>query len=243
MTDDLDGEGAEFVVFAVGECLRRSNHDALTRMDAQWVKVLHVADGDAVVETVTHHFIFNFLPTLQRFLHQHLRREGEGLLCQLVQFLLIVAETGTQTSECISSADDDGIAKVGSCFPCFFNRFTGVALDGFHVNLVQFLHEEFAVFCVNDCLNGRAKHLYVIFLQNLLLIESHTAVQCSLSTKCQEDALRLFLLDDLFYKKRCHGQEINLVGNTLGSLHRGNIGIDEHRFDALFLQCFQSLAA
>ena len=34
-------------------------------MDAERIEVLHVADGDAVVVTVAHHFILDFLPAFQ----------------------------------------------------------------------------------------------------------------------------------------------------------------------------------
>ena len=185
MADNLDGEGTEFMVFAVGECLRWSDDDALTRMDAEGVEILHVADGDAVVKAVAHHLVLNLFPTLQRFFDEHLGREREGFLCQLVQFLFIVAEAGAETTQCVGSTDDDGIAKVCSCLASLFDGFASVAFDGFHVNLVQFLHEEFTVFGVDDGLNRSAKHTHVVFLKDVLLIEFHAAVEGGLSTERQ----------------------------------------------------------
>ena len=41
-------------------------------MNTHWVEVFHVADGDAVVAAVPNHFVFNFFPTAQAFLDQHL---------------------------------------------------------------------------------------------------------------------------------------------------------------------------
>jgi len=57
----------------VGEGLRRSDHDTLAGMDAERVEVLHVADRDAVVETVAHHLVLYLLPALERLLDQYLR--------------------------------------------------------------------------------------------------------------------------------------------------------------------------
>ena len=92
MTDNLDSQRTQLVVFRVGQRLRGSNHDRFAGMDAQRVEVLHVADGDAVVITVAHHLVFYLLPAFQRLLHQHLRRESKGFLGQFVKLLLVIAE-------------------------------------------------------------------------------------------------------------------------------------------------------
>ena len=92
MTDNLDGQRTQLVILAVGERLRGSNHNRLASMDAQRVEVLHVTNGDAVVETVANHLVLYLLPALQALLNQHLRREGKGFLGQLVELFLIVAE-------------------------------------------------------------------------------------------------------------------------------------------------------
>ena len=82
MAHDLDGERTQLVILAVGQSLRRSDDDTLTRMDAQRVEVLHVADRDAVVVAVAHHLVLYLLPALEALLHQHLGREREGLLAE-----------------------------------------------------------------------------------------------------------------------------------------------------------------
>ena len=211
-------------------------------MDAQGVEVLHVTNGDTVVVTVTHHLIFYLLPALQRLLHQHLGRESEGLLGQLIQFFLVVTETRAQTTQCIGSTQDDRIAQVLCSLTCLFDGLASLALDGLHANLVEFLHEELAVLRVDDGLHRRTQHLDAILLEHAALIQFHATVQCRLTTKGQQDAVRTFLLDDTLHEVRLHRQEIYLVGHTLRGLHRGNVRINQHRFDALFLQGFQGLA-
>ena len=67
-------------------------------MNAKWVEVLHITNGDTVVIFVSDNLILYLLPALQGFLYQHLWRERKGLLGQLVQLLLIVAEARTQSA-------------------------------------------------------------------------------------------------------------------------------------------------
>ena len=116
-----------------------------------------------------------------------------------------------------------------------------MALDSVDTNLIETLHEEFAVFGVDDSLNRRTEHLHVVFLQYTTLIELNTTVQGSLSAEAEQDAIRTFLLDDLLDEKWSDRQEIHTVGNAFRSLHCGDIRVDENALDAFFLQCLESL--
>ena len=210
-------------------------------MDAQRVEILHVADGDAVVIPVAHHLVFHFLPAAEALLHQHLRREGESLLYQHVQFLFVVAEAAAQPSEGVGGADYDGIAQLAGGAAGVFGTLHGLALDGLHVDFIQSFHEEFAVFRVDDGLHGGAEHLHVVLLEHACLIEGDATVQGRLSAEGQHDAVRTFLCDDLLHEVRRHGEEIDLVGHAFRGLHGGDVGIDEDGLDALFLQGFEGL--
>jgi broad-specificity NMP kinase len=64
MSDDLQSTLAQPVVLIVAQSLRRCNHNGLTCVDTHWVEILHVADSDAVVVLVPHHFVLEFFPTL-----------------------------------------------------------------------------------------------------------------------------------------------------------------------------------
>ncbi len=92
MVRDTDGEFAQLVILRIGKRLRRSNNDTLAGMDAEWVEILHIADGDTVAETVTHHLIFDFLPAFETLLDEHLGGEGKSLLSKTAEFVGIVAE-------------------------------------------------------------------------------------------------------------------------------------------------------
>ena len=238
---DADGQFAQLVKFAVGQCLRGSDDDTLARVDAEGVEVLHVADGDAVVKAVAHHFVFDFLPSLEALLHEHLWREGEGFFGQAVEFFLIVAESRTESAKGVCGAEDDGIAQFGGGAACAFDVLAGFALDGLDVDFVQAFHEEFAVFGVHDGLHGCAEHLQVIFFEDAALVEFHTAVEGGLSAEGQHDAVGVFLLDDLFNEEGGHGEEVYTVGHALGRLDGGNIGVDQNGLNAFFLESLESL--
>ena len=69
---DLDGRVAQHVVLLVAERLRGRDDDRVARVHAQGVKVLHVADGDAVVGRVAHDLVLELLPALHGALDEDL---------------------------------------------------------------------------------------------------------------------------------------------------------------------------
>ena len=56
-------------------------------------------------------------------------------------------------------------------------------LDGLDIDFIQFLHEKLAVLCIHDSLDRSTEHLDTILLQNLALIQFHTAVKRCLATE------------------------------------------------------------
>ena len=241
MTHDADGEFAEFVVLCIRQSLRGSDDDALAGVDAERVKVLHVADGDAVVKAVAHHLIFHLFPAFQTFLNQNLRREGEGFFCQTIQLFFVVAESGAETAERVGGTEDDGIAETCGSIACLLDGFASLAADGFDTDFVEFFHEEFTVFGVHDGLNGRAEHLKSVFFKHSVSEEFHAAVQRGLSAEGKHDALRFFLFNDTLDEIGGDRKEVDVVSHSFGGLHGGDVGIDEDGFDAFFLESLEGL--
>ena len=210
-------------------------------MDAERVHVLHVTDRDAVVEAVADHFVFNFFPAAEGFLHEHLRREGEGLLRHGVQLGLVLAEAGAQAAQRISRADDDRITDLAGRGAGLFESGRRMGPDGLHADLIQPLHEQFAVFRVDDGFDGGAQHLHAVPLEHAAAEQFHAAVQRRLSAEGEQDAVRPLLLDDLLHELRSHGQEIHFVRHALGSLDGSDVGVHEHGPDALLSEGLQGL--
>ena len=193
------------MVFGVGKGLRGSYDNRLSGMDAEGVEILHVADRDAVVEPVAHHFIFHLFPALEALFYKYLWREGEGFFSNSVQFFLVVAESGPQSSESISGTDDDGISEFFGGTAGILDILYGFRLDGLYVDFIKFLDKELAVFGVDDGLYGSSQYLHIVFVKSSGAEEFHTAVQCGLSAKGKHDALGAFLFDYAFYEIRCDG--------------------------------------
>src|SRR5438046_9033828 len=99
MANNADGKLPQPMVIAVRESLTRRYDNAFTRMDTKRVKVLHVADSDAIVRFVSHDLVFHFLPTIAVFFHQDLWRIGQGSLVQFLQRLFVIAHSRTQSSQ------------------------------------------------------------------------------------------------------------------------------------------------
>ena len=212
-------------------------------MYAQGIEVLHVAHGDTVIIAVAHHLILYLLPPLQALLHQHLWREGEGLLRQAVQLLLVVAEATAKSSQRVGGTQYDGIAQLTGCLTGRGDIVASLTLDGLDIYLIKPAHKQLAVLRVHDSLNGGAKHPDTIPLKHTAPVKLHTAVERRLTTKGQQDAVRTLLLDNPLHEIRLHRQEVNLVGHSLRGLHRCDVRVDQHCPDTLFLQGFQGLAA
>ena len=210
-------------------------------MDAQRVEVLHVTNGDTVVETVAHHLILYLFPSLQRLLYQYLWRERESLLSLCQQLFLIIAEARTQTTQGIGSTQNDREAQRGSSLLYLLDSRTSLALDGLNTYLVELLHKEVTVFRIDNGLNRGTQHLHTVFLEDTTLIQFYTTVEGCLATKAEQDAVGTFFLDDTFHKLCSDRLEIDLVCDTFTGLYGGNIGVDEHALHPFFFQGFQCL--
>ncbi len=231
------------MVFAVGKGLRRCDDDALAGVYAQRIEVFHVADRYTVVVTVTHNLVFYLLPTLEALLHEHLGRERKCFLCQFVELFLVVAEAGAKSAERICGTEYHGIAQFLSCGACLLDRLASFALDSLYVDFVKSLYEQLAVLGVHDSLHLCTEHTHAILLKNARLVKFNAAVQCCLSAECEQNTVGTLFLDDPLDEIRLHGKEVYLVGHALGSLHRGDVRVDENSVNSLFPKCFEGLRA
>ena len=152
-------------------------------MDSERVEVLHIADSDTVVIFITDHLILNLFPALERLLHKNLRRERESLGTKFFKLLVIVTETRTQTAKSIGSTDNQRITEFMGGTPGLLHILGRMRLYGLDIDFIKFLHEKLAVLSIHDSLDRSTEHLDTIFLQNLALIQFHTAVKRCLATE------------------------------------------------------------
>ena len=58
MPYDLDCRRPEHMIFLVTQGLTWGHDDAVTRMRAKGIKVLHITNSDTIVVSITHHLVF-----------------------------------------------------------------------------------------------------------------------------------------------------------------------------------------
>ena len=141
----------------------------------------------------------------------------------------------------IRRTDDHRISEFGGSGLGLLHALSRMGLYGLDIYLVQLLHEKLPVLRVNDGLDRGAEHTDIVFFKDSGTVQLHSAVQRSLASEREQDALRCLLLNHLLHEIRGHRQEIYLVGNAFGSLHGGNVRIDEDSLYALLLQRLQCL--
>jgi len=243
VADDPEGERPQLVILGVGQRLGRCDHDALAGVDAQRVEVLHVADGDAVVEPVPHHLVFHFLPTLERLLHQDLRRVGERPLGAGGQLRRVGAEAAPLPAQGEGGADDHREAQRAGRRRGVRHRGDRHAADGSHADLVEPPDEPLPVLGVGDGLDGRAEHPNAVPFQRPGRVEPQTAVERRLAAETEEDAVGPLPPDHRLDKERRDREEVDAVGHPLRRLHRGDVGVDQDGSDPFLPQRLERLGA
>ena len=210
-------------------------------MDTQRVEVLHTCNGKAVVVAVADYLKLDLLPAFERLLDQNLLRVSERTLAQLDELLLVAADTTTQATQRISRANHNRETDLASCCDSVLHRLYGLRDGGLDVDLVELLHEQIAVLGCHNGLDRRTEHLDAILLQDTFLVQFRTAVQCGLTTECEQNTVGLLFFDDLLNEVGCYGQEVDAVGDAFRGLDSCDVGVNQHCLDTLFTQGLQCL--
>ena len=243
MADNLNRELLQHLQLTLVERAGGSHHDRLTGVDTQRVEVLHTCYGEAVVVAVADNLELDLLPAFERFLDQNLLRVSERALAQRHELLLVAADTATQTTQSVCRANHNRETDLASGSDCVLHRLDGLRDGGLNVDLVEFLHEQIAVLGCHNSLDRSTEHLDAILLQNTVLVEFRTAVQCGLTTECEQNTVGLLFFDDLLNEVGCYGQEVDAVGDAFRGLDRCDVGVDQYGLNTLFAHSFQSLRA
>lgn len=200
---------------------------------------LHVTHGDTVVPAISNNFILNLLPTLHTLLDQNLRTSSKGFATQLSQLLHILGKTRTQTTESVSSSNNDGETNSLGGFNCLGQVNGSGRLGALLANLFHSTSKHFSVFGGDDGLDGSTEYLDTEF--GKLVLELDTDVQGGLTTESTVDTIGLLVLDDFEHKFGGDGKEVNLVRETLGGLNSGNVRVNEDGVNTFLLQGLDGL--
>ena len=234
---------AQQVVLFVAERLAGSDHDRFPRVDAEGIEIFHVANRDAVVEGVLHHFVFHLLPSPQVFFDENLVGVAERFAGQLFELLPTGTDSGTQSSQGVGDADDDGEADFPRAFPGLFDVGGASAPGGVDPDGAQNLGEFPPVFRGADHLDRGSHHPHPVLFQHAAPVKLDPAVQRRLSAERQENSLGLFSFDDPFDHLRGDRQQIDFIGQPGAGLDRGDVGVDQHHLHVFFLEGLDRLAA
>ena len=152
LADNAQRSAAQHLIFMVGKCLGRCYDNAVTRMHADRVEVLHVADGDAVIVAITHDLILDFLPACDAAFNENLSNHTvfEPFDDRFDEFFLIFSNAAARAAHGISRAHNqritDLVSKIYGGRHILNNR-------AFRDWLAKFLHgflEELTIFGLLD---------------------------------------------------------------------------------------------
>ena len=229
----------------VGQGLRGRNNDTVSRMDTDRVKILHTADGNAVVVPVTDDFELDLLPSRDTALDEHLPDHGvvQPLDDDGDEFFLILSNAAARTSHGIGRANDDRVAdrvgKIHSCVDILDNQALGDRLPEFLHRLLKAL----AILRLLDGIKRRTEELHTVLRQDPLLRKLNGKVQPRLSAERGEKPIRLLLGNNLRQELHRQRLDVNTVGD-IGVRHDGGgIAVDEDDLQPVFLQCTAGLRA
>ena len=243
--DDVQRGGAEHLVLFIGQGLAGRDDDGVAGVDADGVKVLHVADRDDVALGVTHDLVLDFLPAGNALLYEDLMDRGQAqTVCgNFVQLLAVLADAAAGAAHREGGADDDGVAddlgKVQRVVQIFHNFRRD---DG----LVQLLHrvlEQLAVLGTVNRVGLAGQQADAAAVQKSAAGQLHRQVQAHLAAQVRQDGVGLLLLDDALDDLGGQRLNVNMIGNVGVGHDGGRVGVDEDGLDALGFQRTAGLRA
>ena len=144
-------------------------------MDTNGVDVFHVADGNAVSCTVTHHLVLNLFPSGDAALYQYLTHTGQTktVFQNLLDFSLVMGNAAAGATQSVSGTQYHGIAdflgKLHTVFHIFYQKGRGT-------RLADTLHQVFKLLTslgVADSLCRGSQKLYAMAFQETGLCQLH----------------------------------------------------------------------
>ena len=178
----------------VGQGLHGGDHDAVARMHAERVDILHGADGNAGVLGVAHHLVFDLLPANEAALDHHLanRAGAQAALHALPVLLFGGNDAAARAAEGEGGANDRGEADLRERRRRRLHALVvvrplhhGARCRGLP-NAVAHLAEELTILRHLDRRERRAKEANRMPFEDAGIIECHRHVECRLSAESGE---------------------------------------------------------
>ena len=236
--DDPDRGGPKHLVLHVRQRLARSDDDAVARVDADGVEILHVADDDAVVRAVAHDLVLDFLPPGDALFQKHLadHAELEPLAADVAELLEGVRNASARAAERVGGAHDDRKADSGDKRNGVVHRRDDRAVG--HL-LPEILHrplEEIPVFGLPDRIERGPEQLDPKLVQDAVPGETDRHVEPRLAAERSQDAVGTLLPDDRLDVLRRDGLDVHAIGDVGVRHDRRRVAVDENDRNALLPQ-------
>ena len=220
VTDDLNGSSTEHVVLLIRQSLTRGNNDTVTGVDSERVEVLHVANGNTVVVSVTNNLVLNLLPALEGLLDENLGGERQRAGGQVTELIGVGSEARTQTTKGVSRPDNDGVANL-------LGSLDGGRFGNRNINLVQGLGEEITVLTGLQGLDGGTENLDTVAFKGAHAVHLHTQVQGGLTTEGEENTIGALALNDVGNILGGDGEVVDFIRKLVVGLDSRNVGVDQ----------------
>ena len=239
--DNVQRSGAEHLVLVVGQGLGGSHDHRIAGVDADGVKVLHIADGDDVALVVAHDLVLDLFPARDALFYQDLMDGGktEAVGADLDELCLVLADAAAGAAHGEGGADDDRVADAVGAGQSVFQRLHDLGGDDGLMQLLHRLLEQLAVLGAVDGLGLAGQQTDAGTVEVAGTGQLHGEVQAHLAAQVGQHGVGLLDVEDALHDLEGHGLDINMVGHV-GVGHDGSrVGVEQNGLDAL---CFQGAA-
>ena len=158
------------------------------------------------------------------------------------QFFNIVTETTALTAHSISRTHNKWKTDFFSNFFSAFYRVTNTRTRSVNSKRLHSFLKNLTVFTTLNRIKINTNNLNTIFFKNAGLIQLHSHIQTSLSTKIRKQSIRPFLFNNLRNSFNIQWLNISSVRHNRVSHNRSRIRVHKHNLIALFAQSLTSLS-
>ena len=183
--DNIQRCGTEHLVLFIRQGHSRGNDDGVTGVNAYRVKVFHRAHGNHIAGAVPHHFKFNFFPSGNVPLHQHLGNGGEhqAVFGNYIQLLLIISHATAGSAKCKGRTNNHRVANLCGNLPCVLRGGGNVAGNHRLAQLHHGVAEQLPILGFVNSLSSCAQQGHAHFVQIAVLSQLHTDGQAGLAAQ------------------------------------------------------------
>ena len=193
--DDVERGTAEHLILLVAEGLRGRNHDRVTRVHADRIQILHVADRNHIARAVTHDLVLNFFPARNAALHKHLSHAGEAetVLQYLNEGTAILRDAAAAAAERVCRAQYDRIADFLGKRDAVLDILDDLRRRDRLADLFHGLLKELSVLCLLDGQRRGADQADIVRRKEASLLKLHREIEARLAAEGRQHGVRLFL--------------------------------------------------